>query len=132
MSRRSSAGNFEPLPQTTFFVFWDPSMKTRKARWVPAAAIAWMIALAGCGMSSDLSGPSAPATPYVLFTPIQSNATYLMDLQGQLVHRWVAASTAACSVYLLENGQILRPRSLGPGSFAGGGCNGGVVEILDW
>ncbi len=107
-------------------------MPTPRTRWVPAAAIAWTIALAGCGMSSDLTGPSIPATPYVLFTPIQSNATYLMDLQGQLVHRWVAASTAACSVYLLENGQILRPRSLGPGSFAGGGCNGGVVEILDW
>ena len=107
-------------------------MPTLRARWVSAAATTSMLALAGCGMSSDLTGPSVPATPYVLFTPIQSNATYLMDLQGQLVHRWVADSTPACSVYLLENGQILRPRSLGPGSFAGGGCNGGRVEILDW
>src|ERR1044072_8899189 len=107
-------------------------MPRLRARWIPAAAIGSMIALAGCGMSSDLTGPSIPATPYVLFTPIQSNATYLMDLQGQLVHRWAADSTPGCSVYLLENGQILRPRSLGPGSFAGGGCNGGRGEMVDW
>jgi arylsulfotransferase ASST len=107
-------------------------MKSLRTRWVPAVAIASTIALPGCGMTSELTGPSLPATPYILFAPIQSNATYLMNLEGQLVHRWTADSTPACSVYLLENGQILRPRSLGAGSFPGGGCNGGRVEILDW
>lgn len=36
------------------------------------------------------------------------------------------------SVYLLSDGRLLRPRSLGDASFPRGGCNGGRVELLDW
>jgi hypothetical protein len=55
-----------------------------------------------------------------------------MDLQGQLVHQWASASTPACSVYLLGDGRLLRPRDLGDTNFPAGGCNGGRIETLDW
>jgi len=70
--------------------------------------------------------------PYVLFAPVNSNVTYLMDLHRQLVHEWRSDSTPGCSVYLLGDGRLLRPRSLGDKDFSGGGCNGGRIELLDW
>ncbi len=111
-------------------------MRTRIAdRRVARARVAFvlmaLVVLAGCGTPEDAAGP--PSTePYVLFAPIQSNAVYLMDLQGQLVHQWRADSTPACSVYLLTNGLLLRARSLGDTNFPSGGCNGGRIELLDW
>jgi len=97
----------------------------RRGRVLLGAALA---ALAGCD-----SPDAVPTTqPYVLFAPLQSNVTYLMDLNDQAVHQWRADSTPACSVYLLDDGQLLRPRSLGAGGFPNGGCNGGRVELLDW
>ncbi len=96
-----------------------------------AVVLAAIVALAGCGTSADSAGP--PSTePYVLFAPIRSNVTYLMDLNGQLVHQWRADAAPACSVYLLTDGTLLRARSLGDTNFPNGGCNGGRVELLDW
>lgn len=90
-----------------------------------------VFSLTGCGSPSDPSGP--PSTvPYVLFAPVNSDYTYLMDLQGQLVHQWKSETTPGCSVYLLDDGRLLRPRSLGDTYFSGGGCNGGRVELLEW
>ncbi|HUL79875.1 MAG TPA: aryl-sulfate sulfotransferase [Vicinamibacteria bacterium] len=100
---------------------------------VLATLVVSTLAHGACGSGSNPADASSVTTePYVLFAPVRSNDTYLMDLQGQLVHRWASDSTPACSVYLLENGELLRPRSLGAGSFPGGGCNGGRVELLDW
>jgi hypothetical protein len=90
-----------------------------------------VLLFAGCGGGPSSAGP--PSTePYVLFAPINSNVTYLMDLQGQLVHEWRSDTTPGCSVYLLNDGRLLRPRSLGDTHFPGGGCNGGRIELLDW
>lgn len=58
----------------------------------PPAFVALLV-LVACGSAS--SGP--PSTePYVLFAPVQSDSTYLMDLQGQLVHEWRSPSSPAC------------------------------------
>lgn len=92
--------------------------------------------LAGCGAGGNTSSPDAapthPQIPYVLFAPLNSNVTYLMDLQGQVVHQWRADSPPSLSVYLLPNGRLLRPRSLGTSNFPEGGGNGGRIEELNW
>lgn len=93
-------------------------------------AVGTLVALAGCGGMPSAGPPSTE--PYVLFAPVNSDFTYLIDLQGQLVHEWRSDSTPGCSVYLLSDGRLLRPRSLGDENFSGGGCNGGRVELLDW
>ncbi len=107
-----------------------PGSRRSLAGMLALAAIVALVPLVGCG--NDATGGAPSTQPYVLFSPVQSNVTYLMDLQGQLVHSWRTDTTPACSVYLLEDGRLLRPRSLGNESFPGGGCNGGRVELLDW
>jgi arylsulfotransferase ASST len=110
----------------------EPSRGGRRGAELVAVALASLPLLAGCGASGVASASATTTQPYVLFAPIAATNTYLMDLNGQLVHQWSAASAPACSVVLLEDGTLLRPRSLGDTMFPGGGCNGGRVELLDW
>lgn len=59
---------------------------------------------------------------YTLFTPNVSTKTYLIDMNGLLVHKWEHEYTPSQSVYLLDNGNILRATSIpsGASSSAGG------------
>ena len=71
---------------------------------------------------------------YTLFAPLSSTTTYLIDIHGQWVHSWPNTAVPGCSVYLLEDGNLLRSASLGPAgspTFQAGGA-GGRVEIIDW
>ena len=56
---------------------------------------------------------------YTLFTPMQYTSTYLIDNNGLLVHLWENTSARGGSVYLQENGHLLR-------------ASAGVVEEFDW
>lgn len=64
---------------------------------------------------------------YTLFAPMRYTDTYLVDMYGRVVHQWEHDYPPAASVYLLENGHLLRTVNLG---YAFGG--GGRVEELDW
>lgn len=67
---------------------------------------------------------------YTLFAPVRSRTTYLIDNNGQLVHKWLSAYTPGQMAYLLENGQLLRAAYETPYFNAGG--VGGIVQKLDW
>ena len=69
---------------------------------------------------------------YTLFAPMRSTMTYLIDNCGNLVKSWESAYLPAMSVYLLENGNLLRTGSVYNPNFAGAAGNGGVLEIFDW
>lgn len=56
---------------------------------------------------------------YTLFTPMQYTSTYLIDNNGLLVHSWENTSARGGSVYLQENGRLLR-------------ASAGRVEEFDW
>src|SRR5271169_4182303 len=99
----------------------------------PTGVVLALGLLAGCGGSTpSATSVVTPGVPSVLFAPLNSSVTYLMDLQGRVVHKWQADSAPALSVYLLTNGLLLRPRSLGTNNFPEGGGNGGRVEELNW
>ena len=66
---------------------------------------------------------------YTLFSP--NEFTYLIDNCGQLVHSWESQYMSGKSVYLLENGDLLRTCQLSSSIFSGGGI-GGRVEKFDW
>ena len=71
---------------------------------------------------------------YTLFSPIAATSTYLIDLDGRLVHSWECDYEPGQAVYLLENGHLLRTAFTGPGSnptFHGGG-SGGQVQEFSW
>ena len=71
---------------------------------------------------------------YTLFSPLGSTTTYLIDNDGRCVHSWESDYRPGQSVYLLENGHILRTGSVGPRGnqvFRAGG-SGGRVQEFDW
>ena len=43
---------------------------------------------------------------YTLIPPLQSKTTFLVDMQGRIVHTWESAYTAGLSAYLLDNGNL--------------------------
>jgi hypothetical protein len=68
---------------------------------------------------------------YTLFQPLANTNIYLIDNCGEQVHSWTTGLTPGNSVYLLENGDILRPCKINNGTFSGGG-SGGFLERRDW
>lgn len=75
-----------------------------------------------------------PFKGYTLFNPLHSRITYLINNQGDVVHTWTSRNLPGLSVYLLENGNLLRAaRQPIPGkpAFVAGGA-GGRIEELDW
>ncbi|MEW6744897.1 MAG: aryl-sulfate sulfotransferase [Planctomycetota bacterium] len=69
---------------------------------------------------------------YTLFAPTFSTITYLIDMGGNVVHTWKGKAGPGQSVYLLENGHLLRcERSPDNKVFQVGG-GGGVVREYTW
>lgn len=74
------------------------------------------------------SGEACPG--YTLFAPLQSTTTYLVDMQGNLVHSWPSRFQPGQSVHLLPDGKLLRcARQPNNRHFHGGGI-GGRIERL--
>lgn len=95
-----------------------------------------LIIFAGCDSDdSSNSDNSIEVTPsgYTLFTPINTTESYLIDHTGEIKHTWSSKFVPALSVYLLENGELLRPGKLKlvPDIFKGTPTTGGIIEILD-
>jgi len=68
---------------------------------------------------------------YTLFAPKHNTNTYLIDNYGRVVHSWTASTyEPGQSVYLLENGNLLRTCFTHNGSIGGG--EGGRIEEYDW
>jgi hypothetical protein len=68
---------------------------------------------------------------YNLFTPMSSTDTYLIDHSGSIVHTWSSSYRPGLSVYLLENGTLMRTANTGDTTFNAGG-SGGRVEQFSW
>jgi hypothetical protein len=71
---------------------------------------------------------------YTLFAPNASSSTFLIDIHGKQVHSWQSSHRPGLSVYLLENGNLLRTAQFASGGsahFNGGGA-GGRVQEFSW
>tara|TARA_B100000700_G_scaffold258644_1_gene293039 strand:+ start:1637 stop:3190 length:1554 start_codon:yes stop_codon:yes gene_type:complete len=66
---------------------------------------------------------------YTLFSP--DEGTYLIDNCGKLTHSWQSNFNTGNSVYLLDDGSLLRTCRIQSTTFSGGG-SGGRVEKRDW
>ncbi len=69
---------------------------------------------------------------YTLFTPLKSRMTYLIDMNGMLVHSWKSSYSPGQSVKLLPDGTLLRAAMVQGNPFASQGGVGGRVEKFDW
>ena len=66
---------------------------------------------------------------YTLFAPLPSTTTYLIDVCGRQVHSWVGTAQPGNSVYLLENGDLLRTEKVAGSAFNQGGTGGRILRI---
>src|SRR6185295_8038231 len=78
-----------------------------------------------------LKTSDAASAGYTLLAPLRSASTYLVDLNGNVVHEWKSDATPGHSVYLLENGHLLRAEQVENDTFHGGG-QGGRLRERDW
>jgi Arylsulfotransferase (ASST)/PKD domain len=69
---------------------------------------------------------------YTLYSPMVSPKTFLINNSGGIVHSWESLYKPALSVYLLENGNLLRTAFPGFSPEFWGGGIGGRVERFDW
>jgi hypothetical protein len=68
---------------------------------------------------------------YTLIPPNEDKTTYLVDMEGYIVHTWPSEYTPGQHAILLENGNLLRAGRLGKSPVMFGGA-GGVVQEMDW
>lgn len=73
---------------------------------------------------------------YTLFAPmINCKTTYLIDMEGNVVHTWESDFPPGLYAELLPNGNLLRAAAL-PGKpnkgYCGIGGAGGLIEEIDW
>jgi hypothetical protein len=66
-------------------------------------------------------------TGNILFAPQASTTTYLIDNNGNVKHTWESSYLPGQSVYMLENGNILRTAKIA--TVWPGGAGGGLQEI---
>jgi hypothetical protein len=71
---------------------------------------------------------------YTLLAPMSSTTTYLLDMQGRVIHSWASDCYPALCPLLLENGHLLRPGSIGNESrvFGPGPGVGGKIQEFTW
>ena len=67
---------------------------------------------------------------YILFAPLSSNITYLIDKCGRPVHTWKSNYTPRQSAYLLPDGSLLRTGNDSVPNFSG--RTRGIIEKFDW
>jgi len=81
------------------------------------------------GLTKNLVGSTADG--YVLFAPMGSKTTYLIDKCGKKINSWVSQYSPGLSVYLLPTGHLLRTGISNDTFFIGSG-KGGIIEKMDW
>src|SRR5437868_5403164 len=71
---------------------------------------------------------------YVLFEPMSSDTTYLIDKCGREVHKWWSNYTPGATVYLQPDGSLFKAGNYSNPWFHAppGGSAGGIIQKLDW
>ncbi len=75
----------------------------------------------------------ARATPgFTLFSPLWGRNTYLLDMRGEVVHRWDLPAGLGGYARLLPNGNLFVSINTPTGPGFSGGAQGGRLLELDW
>ena len=91
-----------------------------------------LIFILSCNSVTNNSFDSGEAYEgYTLFNPNGSRTTYLIDMNGKTVHTWNNTRGGGYSVYLLENGNILRTAQASNAQMHGGGSTG-IIQEIEW
>lgn len=72
------------------------------------------------------------ATPgLTLFSPLLQKTTYLIDMDGAVVHKWDLEAPPGNYSYLLKNGNLMTAVQT-PGGPVGFNAKGGKIQELYW
>ncbi len=110
-------------------------------RWLAGCLLALMMIAANSAQAYEaLVGPtgvlkldaSKAYNGYTLFSPtVNSKTTYLIDMEGNLVHQWTHQGKPGLHSELLPNGNLLIAINAEQKEVAFGGV-GGIIQELDW
>ena len=99
----------------------------------PATADAREDADAGEDEPRGLRLTTPEASPgYVLHNPNLSKTTYLIDIDGRVVHTWQSDYGPGGGSYLLENGHLLRAANIADAPVFSGGGQAGRIQEFSW
>ncbi len=87
--------------------------------------------LVATGAPTSAPGPYGSAPGYILFAPLLSTTTYLIDKLRRVVHAWESAHPPGCTVFLLDDGHLRRAERRPDRSIFGAGGEGGRIVELD-
>jgi len=69
---------------------------------------------------------------YTIVAPLRSTSTYLVNMEGEIVHAWKSRYTPTSGIYLLANGNLLRPARDPYNPHFNVGGHGGIVQEIAW
>ncbi len=69
---------------------------------------------------------------YTLFCPLNGKTTFLIDNDGLVVNTWTSTFDPGNSLYLLEDGTLLRTADPGGNTTFVAGGDAGLIEQYDW
>ncbi|WOO39602.1 aryl-sulfate sulfotransferase [Rubellicoccus peritrichatus] len=69
---------------------------------------------------------------YVLYAPVGETTTYLVDNDGETQKTWESDYEPGLSVYLMDDGTLIRTGQADNDVFGHEGGHGGIVENYDW
>ncbi len=83
------------------------------------------------GRGLSVNKPDKTSDGYTLFSPLETKNAYLIDMQGNFVHRWELLYQPGDYGYPLENGNLIISgrTDKGPATFGG---RGGMITEYDW
>jgi cysteine-rich repeat protein len=86
-----------------------------------------------CDPTVGLMQHSPNAEPgYLLFGPLQGPRTVLMDREGRLINEWFSSWPVGNTVYLRDNGNLVRTADPGGNTTMVAGGDAGLIEEFDW
>lgn len=93
------------------------------------------VVVQGGGTSSlstiGFGDPPPSSEGYTLIAPLFDTNSYLVDMEGNVVHNWSSSYQAGAHAVLLEDGSLLRGANVPNGNFGGGGRSG-RIERFSW
>ncbi|NCA84492.1 MAG: T9SS type A sorting domain-containing protein [Clostridia bacterium] len=105
-----------------------------KLKFIIVVTLCWIFAVTGLKAQEQTIGwflnSQEAYNGYTLFAPLPYTETYLIDNCGKLIHSWSSDFRPAHSVYLIDDGTLLRTGNVNNQTFNAGG-SGGIVERID-
>ena len=79
-----------------------------------------------------LHNPEKALAGFTLYSPLWGRNTYLIDMEGNLVHKWDLPGAPGGYARLLPNGNLFYAAQTEEGPPFPGGAQGGLMREVDW